>query len=74
MQLIYIGDQFYTKSRSAMSPIYKINKMGALERFDWGFVNIALRDGEEVHIRPANEQEMQWAYSELGKILSRDIE
>ena len=73
MNLIYIGDMFYSKSSSSMSPIYEILSDGTLKRSDWGFVNIALQSGEDVHIRQANDSEMKWAYSKLGKILSKGV-
>ncbi len=53
MELIYIGEKFYFKSGTAMSSIYDI--FG--NRQDWGKVQIALQNGESVHIRPATEDE-----------------
>jgi len=55
MELVYIGDRFYIESGTAMSSIYDI--FG--NRQDWGFVQIALRNGESVHIRPATQKEIE---------------
>ena len=54
MKLIYIGDHFYEESKSYMSSIYDTD--GA--RQDWGKVQVALRNGERVSIRPATSQEL----------------
>jgi hypothetical protein len=54
MELIYIGDHFYFESGTVMSSIYTIDG----ERYDWGFVSIALRSGKSVHIRPATKNEL----------------
>lgn len=54
MELIYIGDEFYKKSCSMMSSIYGVDG----SRQDWGFVNIALKNGQSVHIRPATPAEL----------------
>jgi len=53
VELIYIGDKFYHESGTTMSPIYDIHG----GRSDWGFVQIALQNGESVHIRPATNAE-----------------
>ena len=59
IKLIYIGEQFYELSKSLMSSIYTEDTH---ERYDWGFVNVALRNGDHVHIRPATDDE-------LGKLI-----
>ena len=69
MNLIYIGDDFYTESGTMMSSIYKIEKSGSLSRSDWGFVQIALEKGEEIHIRQATDSEMVWAHLILKRFL-----
>lgn len=53
MELIYIGDHFYNESKSIMSPIYDVEG----RRQDWGFVQVALRNGKSVHIRQATDAE-----------------
>lgn len=69
MNLIFIGQEFYIKSRSIMSEIYEISKDGLL-RSDWGNIQIALMEGEEVHIRQANQDELKLAYLKLGEIIA----
>jgi len=64
MKLVYIGDQFYSQSRTMMSCIY--TEEG--ERSDWGKVTCALQEGQEVHIRPANDRELVAAYKRLEAI------
>ncbi len=64
MELIYIGNRFYNESKSVMSCVYDING----NRSDWGFVEIALRRGESVHIRPATELECGLYEKRLAKI------
>lgn len=68
MKLFFIGDDFYDKSGTAMSPIYEI---GTYQRSDWGKVQLVLEHGEPISIRPANEKEMLWAYKKLNDIQSR---
>lgn len=58
MDCIFIGDDFYERSKSIMSPIYKIEGVG-YSRTDWGKVNVCLRNGESVNIRPATEIEKE---------------
>ena len=71
IELFYIGDQFYSKSYTFMSSIYKID---TYERYDWGFVQIDLQNGKEVYIRPATNEEMKWAKQILANIiLERNI-
>jgi len=67
MELVYIGDQFYSQSRTMMSCIY--TEKG--ERSDWGKVTNALQEGQEVHIRPANNRELVAAYRRLEAILNK---
>ena len=55
MELIYIGEKFYAESGTVMSSIYDVHS----NRQDWGKVQIALQNGESVHIRPATESELK---------------
>jgi hypothetical protein len=66
-KLIYIGDDFYSKSKSAMSCIYKAKHDG-YERYDWGFVQRDLRDGKEVTIRPATHAEVKFFEDKLAEM------
>ena len=65
--LIFIGDDFYHPSGTVMSSIYE-PVPGGYRRFDWGFVNKSLRDGEEIYIRPAHPSEMPFFRNMLEKI------
>lgn len=53
IKLVFIGEDFYWKSKTIMSSIYTEDG----RRYDWGFVTIALKEGEEIHIRQANRVE-----------------
>ena len=66
--LFYIGDKFYSKPRTFMGPIYRVD---TYERYDWGFVSRDLSEGKEIHIRPATEEEMAWARQKLGEVVLR---
>lgn len=49
-----------------MSSIYQVDKTGfPVKRMDWGFVQMYLRQGNEIHIVPANPEQMLWAYKQL---------
>lgn len=65
VELFFIGNDFYEKSQTIMSPIYRV---GTLERFDWGFVSLLLDEGKEVSIRQATKKEMEWAKMYLAEI------
>ncbi len=63
--LFFIGDDFYMKSGTFMSPIYEEN---TYKRWDWGFVEIALKEGKDITIRQATDEEMLWAYKKLSSL------
>ena len=65
MEVIFIGKEFYSASKTMMSTVYKIEAKGNLTRTDWGFITIALEQGESVHIRPATEKELEFFNREL---------
>lgn len=60
IKLIYIGKDFYWKSKTVMSSIYTENG----DRYDWGFLQMALDEGHEVSIRQANKVELKH-YTEM---------
>jgi hypothetical protein len=64
MQLIYIGDHFYSESWTIMSSIYTEDG----RRMDWGFVQCALRDGKTVNIRPATQTERDGYEAKLSRL------
>ena len=59
MKVIYIGEHYYWKSKTAMSSVYQIDDVSTLKRTNWGLIRVALQREEEVHIRPANEEELK---------------
>ena len=59
MNCVYIGDDFYWKSGSAMSCIYEITIDGDYKRSDWAKVEIALSTDKIVNIRPATKEELK---------------
>ena len=68
MELIYIGDYFYHESGSFMSPIYDVEG----HRQDWGKVQIALSNGESVHIRQATKDEKDSCQRRLDRMKRRE--
>lgn len=64
LNLIYIGEQFYSESKTYMSSIYTLDG----ERSDWGFVQCALRDGCVVNIRPATKIELHYYKAKLNEL------
>lgn len=67
VELIFIGSHFYHESGTMMSSIYTLDG----RRFDWGFVNVALRNGQEVFIRPATEKERHPYEEKLAELKAR---
>jgi len=66
--LIYIGEKFYLQSGTMMSSIYE-QKNNHYSRTDWGFVSVALSNGDKIKIRPATERELKY----FNKILETNI-
>jgi len=66
MELIFVGEEFYSRSSTMMSSLYTTD----FQRYDWGFVQRDLRNGMEIHIRPAYKGE----YDALKKELDRRID
>ena len=69
MKLIYIGNHFYLESGTIMSPIYTEDGM----RFDWGKVQVALRQGDSIEIRQATSQERDIYEEKLSEIKNRKV-
>ena len=67
MNLVFVGNKFYRESGTVMSSIYQ-EVAGKLSRANFGFVERALENGEEVHIRPANKSELAWAEKKLEEL------
>jgi len=67
VNLFFIGSKFYNESGTIMGFIYHEEKTskGDYFRSDWGKVELLLANGDKVHIRPATDKEMVWAYKHL---------
>lgn len=68
INLIFIGDEFYSKSGTTMSSLYQEDTW---KRSDWGFVSLALQAGNNVNIRPATDAELGVAYRMLREETER---
>ncbi len=68
VELIYIGGEFYWNSKTMMSSLYTTNG----ERFDWGFVEVALQEGKTVSIRPATPKELETYKANLEELEKAD--
>ena len=64
VKLIYIGDHFYGESGSMMSPIYTEDD----KRYDWGVMQVALLNGEEISIRQATQAEKDKYEAQLSRL------
>jgi hypothetical protein len=64
-ELFHIGSDFHTMSDSKMSSLYEAK---TFKRWDYGQVISELSKFNNVNIRPATHQEMNWAWKELGKL------
>jgi len=66
MNIIYVGQKFYNQSGSIMSSMYTEDD----KRMDYGFLQIALENGEEVFIRQATAEEFAFYQKKLDKIVA----
>ena len=67
-EIVYIGRDFYMDSGTVMSCIYEKKQDGSYERFDWGFTEIALENGEVLMMRPATDNEKRFFEEKLEKV------
>ena len=63
--IVYVGEDFYRKSRTAMSSVYTEDG----RRYDFGFLQVDLANGEEVMIRQATEVERGMYEQRLARML-----
>jgi hypothetical protein len=56
-EIVFIGQEFYWKSQTAMSSIYQKLPNGTFERYDWGYAQGDLENGFTLTMRPATEKE-----------------
>lgn len=71
--LIFIGDEFYNKSFTMMSSVYK-KYSKHYSRSSWGEISIWLQNGDQIKIRPATASELKYFHKQLEDILSRKLE
>ena len=57
MRVVFIGENFYMESGTAMSSMYEKLPGGSYKRTGWGFIRVALQKGDDVHIVPATQRE-----------------
>jgi len=70
-KLVYIGDGCYLPSGTRMSSIYHEDG----RRCDYGFMQCMLKNGDEIHIRQATDDELLVYQQELDCIVqSRSCE
>ncbi len=67
--IVFIGQEFYTKSQTRMSPVYEKLPDGTFRRYDFGFMMGDLEKGETVMIRPADGKEKKFFNNVLNKNL-----
>lgn len=67
IELAYIGQDFYLESGTHISALIPVGETEK-KRWDWGTIQVALRDGHEVSIRPASHEELGKAYSRLREL------
>ncbi len=63
--LFFVGRRYYLNSGTIMSWVYEV---GFYARADWGMVERALAGGRQINIRPASQEELEWADKKLEAI------
>lgn len=62
MKVVYFfGDEYYQKSGTMMGSLY--TESG--KRYDWGFLQRDVRNGEDVVVKPATREMLAWADNQL---------
>jgi len=69
--LIFIGEDFYSKSCTIMSSVYEKHHKH-YSRFSWAEVQLALANGDQIKIRPATASELKYFHKQLEDILIRN--
>lgn len=57
----YFGDKYYDKSGTMLGVLYTDKG----ERYDWGFLQRDVENGEDVVVRKATSDMIQWAENRL---------
>lgn len=65
IELFFLEHDFAADSDGAMTQLYEIAGHG---RYDWIWVECALKRGIEVRIWPATDDEIAWAFKKLEKL------
>lgn len=71
IELVYIGERFYRYSHSMLSSIYKVVD-GGYERYDYGFLKIALEEREDIVIRQAFPHEIKRFEQKLERLMQEE--
>ena len=67
MKIVYhFGEEYYWRSNTFMGALYTDKG----ERYDWGFLQRDVRNGEEVLVRPATPEMLAWADEHLKEYQS----
>ena len=69
IELVIVGERFYKESQSHMSAIYRETTKGVFHRYDWGFLQLDMFAGKEIHIRPATKEELRFFEEKLNENL-----
>jgi len=67
IELVCIGDRFYKESQSSMSAIYLEKPKGTFYRYDWGWMQLDMFAGKELHIRPPTKEELHFFEEKLNE-------
>lgn len=67
IELVIIGERFYKESQTMMSAVYRESSKGVFHRYDWGFLQLDMMSGKEIHIRPATKEELRFFDEKLNE-------
>lgn len=67
IKLVIIGKRFYEESQTLMSMVYRENPKGTFYRYDWGYMQLDMEAGKEIHIRPATKDELKFFETVLNE-------
>lgn len=69
IEIVFIGERFYKESQTLMSALYRSLPGSIFERYDYGFLQLDIMAGKNIHIRPATEKEIQLFEGKLNEML-----
>lgn len=70
VELFYLENDFETDSNGVMTSLYTVAEHG---KYDWIWVECALKRGIEVRIRPATAEETNWAFAKLKQLKAKVV-